>query len=64
MGGDKSTDFSDELNLGNEINVKSINTNFDDKSIGIACEKLHPAPIEHDLCSMFDLDFSLSTEPL
>jgi hypothetical protein len=58
IGGDKSADFSDELNIGNDVDVKPINTNFDDKSIGVACEKLHPAPIEHDLCSMFNFDFS------
>lgn len=60
IGGDKSADFPDGLNRGNAIDVKLINTNFDDKSIGVACEKLHPAPIEHDLCSMFNFDFSFS----
>jgi hypothetical protein len=62
-GGDKSADFSDKLNRGKVI-AESINTNFEDMSIGVACEKLHPALIEHDLCSKFDLDFSFSGVPL
>ena len=63
-GGDKSTDFSEESNRGNAIDDKLINTYLDDKPIGVASEKLHPAPIKHDLRSVFDLGFSLSMRPL
>jgi hypothetical protein len=43
------------------LSIKSI---FDDNSIGVACEKLHPPLIEHDLCSKFDLVFTFSVAPL
>ena len=62
-GGDKSTDFSEESNRGNAIDDKSISTYLDDKPIGVASEKLHPAPIVQDLCSVVDFVLSLSIDP-
>jgi hypothetical protein len=62
-GGDKSTDFSGELNLGNETAGKSMSANLDDKSIGVATAKLHSIPIAHDLCSTLDLDACFFISP-
>lgn len=43
---------------------KSRCTNFAGKAIGVACEKLQPIAIEHDLCSMCGFNFPFSIEPL
>lgn len=57
-------DFSDETNLGNEVEVASTNTAFDDASIGgVTCVKLQPAPIAQDLCPVLDLFLSVFIEP-
>lgn len=63
-GGDKSTDFSDGTNIGNEVEFESLNTAFDDESIGdVTCVKLQPALIAQDLCPALDLLLSLLIEP-
>lgn len=57
-------DFSDGTNLGNEVEIESANTVFDDASIGgVTCVKLQPAPIAQDLWPVVDLFLSVFIEP-
>ena len=56
-------DFSDGSNLGNEITVEIAKTSLVDKSTGgVTCVKLQPAPIAHDLWSVWVLFLYLFIE--
>jgi hypothetical protein len=57
-------DFSDGTNFGNAVAVEIATTYLEDKSTGgVACVKLQPAPIAHDLCSVLVLFLSLCIAP-